>query len=64
MEAWKVDHKARRESVELPTELEFARRLKEAKATYDSKPYLTYPKHFESVAAYKTWWLRRNNVCR
>lgn len=63
MEAWKVDHKARKESVEIPTELEFARRLKEAKKTYDSKPYLTSPKHLDSLEAYKVWWCKRNNVC-
>ena len=61
MEAWRVDPTMlRKEAVEVPTDLEFARRLKEAKAFYDSKPYLSYPAHFESVSAYKTWWLRKN----
>ena len=49
--------------VKRPTEIEFMRRFKDAKAFYSEKQYLTSPKHLDSLEAYKVWWCKRNNVC-
>lgn len=62
MEAWRVDPTMFKGSVERPTEIEFIRRFKDAKAFYSEKQYLTSPKHLDSLEAYKVWWCKRNNI--
>ena len=63
MEAWRVDPNLSSVAVKRPTEIEFMRRFKDAKAFYAVTEYLTSPKHHESLEAYKVWWCKRNNVC-
>lgn len=62
MEAWRVDPTMFIGSVKRPTEIEFMRRFKDAKAFYSGKQYLTSPKHHDSLEAYKVWWCKRNNI--
>lgn len=62
MEAWRVDPTMFKGSVKRPTEIEFMRRFKDAKAFYAVTEYLTSPKHHESLEAYKVWWCKRNNI--